>query len=833
METTDTEADVTPDEAADPGSETVDQSSNISDNETEETTDTEVSTIDQSSITPDTSQEEVTNSPEITDPNLPNESTSNNDETFVENDNYPNETLEQPEENANDSEVSSTAENSSDALSVNVPDTDENPATEEVFSDEAANADGVTSDGLFTYDINEDDTVTITSYNGTTGTEIDVVIPSVIDDYPVVGLTSYDYTFQRLTAKSLTIPEGITTVADSLFSNASIGTIYLPSTLETINFVFKIDNLSAIVISNSNPSYATIDGVLYNKSLTKILLYPEKKSEDTFIAPGTIDTIGAGSFPSNSGLQHVVFTRKITSIDGSTSCDAWFEFQNDVELNNKPSFTRIIGSEHVLNSISHSYGLCYNLSNNANSSCYIDGLDSSYYYTGSPITANVCLRINSRYSKLPPTTEGIDYKVVYENNTNVGEAKVTIMGIGNYSGTITKTFDIKPIYIGNENVKITLPTPVYYSGKPCTPNPVITYYGKTLKKGTDYTVSYSNNDWPSSTGILTINGLGNFTNSKPNSYYEHPVSQEFTIDYTGGTWQKDSKGKKYRYADGSYPTNTWAKIGNPSSYELYHFDKSGYAQIGWLKLNGTWYYLKSNGVMATDWQKISGKWYYFDSSGVMQTSWNNINGSKYYFNKNGAMLTGWQKINGQWYYFNKSGAQQTGWKKIEGMWYYFDTDSGVMLTGWAGNYYEKYYFNKSGVMQTGWQKLNSTWYYFSKSGRMETGWLKLGGRWYHFDSYSGALDIGWHRHGGIWYYSDSSGAMLSGWQNIGGTWFFFDNSGAMQTGWLKLGGSWYYLDTSGALQTGWYHIGNQWYYSNSSGVMQPRAIQYGYPIGSY
>ncbi len=40
-------------------------------------------------------------------------------------------------------------------------------------------------------------------------------------------------------------------------------------------------------------------------------------------------------------------------------------------------------------------------------------------------------------------------------------------------------------------------------------------------------------------------------------------------------------------------------------------------QTGWLKLNGTWYYLKLNGVMATGWLKVGSNWYYFNSNGSM------------------------------------------------------------------------------------------------------------------------------------------------------------------------------------------------------------------------
>ena len=40
--------------------------------------------------------------------------------------------------------------------------------------------------------------------------------------------------------------------------------------------------------------------------------------------------------------------------------------------------------------------------------------------------------------------EGTDYTVTYSNNVSVGQATLTITGNGDYKGTISKTFDIKP-----------------------------------------------------------------------------------------------------------------------------------------------------------------------------------------------------------------------------------------------------------------------------------------------------------------------------------------------------------------------------------------------------
>ena len=39
---------------------------------------------------------------------------------------------------------------------------------------------------------------------------------------------------------------------------------------------------------------------------------------------------------------------------------------------------------------------------------------------------------------------------------------------------------------------------------------------------------------------------------------------------------------------------------------------------GWIKDNGTWYYLENSGAMkASQWFEVGGKWYYVNGSGAL------------------------------------------------------------------------------------------------------------------------------------------------------------------------------------------------------------------------
>ncbi len=66
-------------------------------------------------------------------------------------------------------------------------------------------------------------------------------------------------------------------------------------------------------------------------------------------------------------------------------------------------------------------------------------------YTGKPRTQTGTTVVSAVIGgKTKILTKGTDYKITYKNNVNVGTARMTIEGKGNYTGTIVKKFKIKP-----------------------------------------------------------------------------------------------------------------------------------------------------------------------------------------------------------------------------------------------------------------------------------------------------------------------------------------------------------------------------------------------------
>ncbi len=131
-------------------------------------------------------------------------------------------------------------------------------------------------------------------------------------------------------------------------------------------------------------------------------------------------------------------------------------------------------------------------------------------YTGNPVAATVIVK-----DKEKQLTENTDYKLTYKDNTGsrteTATATVTITGIGDYSGSVNKTFTITPNEINDTHVR--LASSIYgYTGKPITPDVTVSYNGKKLIKDTDYTVTYENNvEVGNNTAKVIVTGIGIYT----------------------------------------------------------------------------------------------------------------------------------------------------------------------------------------------------------------------------------------------------------------------------------------------------------------------------------
>ena len=219
---------------------------------------------------------------------------------------------------------------------------------------------------------------------------------------------------------------------------------------------------------------------------------------------------------------------------------------------------------------------------------------STYAYDGKAKTPSVTVKVGGKTLK-----KDTDYTVSYSNNTKIGTAKVTITGKGNYTGSISKTYSIK-----NNFKKATISgiSNKSYTGKNITQSITVKYNGKTLKNGTDYTVSYSNNK-KVGTATVKITGKGSYTGTITKTFKINPAKQEI---------QKLTAKSKAFFVD-------WAQKGSATGYEIQYATNSKFTSAKKVTIT-------NNKTDKTTISKLSGNKKYY----VRVRSYTKVKGTKYY-----------------------------------------------------------------------------------------------------------------------------------------------------------------------------------------------------------
>lgn len=304
----------------------------------------------------------------------------------------------------------------------------------------------------------------------------------------VTGIKDFAF-WEHSSLKEIVIPKGVKKIEPHTFMGcSSLREIAIPEGVTIIDdYAFwECSSLAEITIPQGVTSIGHY--VFYNCTSLKKIIIPE-------------DVTKFGKYTFVGCNEDLTIYGKTGSYAETYAKENNIKFSSTGSISN-PIEKRTISSNHV------------SLSQN------------SYTYDGKAKTPTVTVKDGAAVLK-----EGTDYTVTYSNNINVGTAKVTITGKGNYTGTVTKEFTITKAAPGQgakdlSQCTIKLSKSSYaYDGK--AKKPAVTVKdGKTvLKEGTDYTATYSNNI-NAGTAKVTVAGKGN---------YKGTVIKNFTITVKKGT----------------------------------------------------------------------------------------------------------------------------------------------------------------------------------------------------------------------------------------------------------------------------------------------------------
>ena len=185
----------------------------------------------------------------------------------------------------------------------------------------------------YTY-ITNGGTITITGSVGLGGA---VTIPSTINGMPVTRIgSSAFYNNTNLTSviipdsvtnigssaffycsslASVTIPDSVTSIGNYAFCATSLTSVSIPDSVTSIGdgAFYDCYGLAAITVDTNNPSFSSLDGVLFDKGQTMLIQCPSTKS-GTYTIPDSVTSIGIGAFATCINLTSISIPDGVISI---------------------------------------------------------------------------------------------------------------------------------------------------------------------------------------------------------------------------------------------------------------------------------------------------------------------------------------------------------------------------------------------------------------------------------------------------------------------------------------------------------------------------------------
>ena len=119
------------------------------------------------------------------------------------------------------------------------------------------------------------------------------------------------------TASTYVIPPSVTSIGDGAFQVCwNLTSITIPPSVTSIGaWPFSLCwSLTSITVDSRNPTYSSVDGVLFDKNIRTLITYPSGKTAQAYTIPSSVTSIGYSAFQDNHSLTSITIPSSVTTI---------------------------------------------------------------------------------------------------------------------------------------------------------------------------------------------------------------------------------------------------------------------------------------------------------------------------------------------------------------------------------------------------------------------------------------------------------------------------------------------------------------------------------------
>ena len=116
---------------------------------------------------------------------------------------------------------------------------------------------------------------------------------------------------------NITIPNSVTSISRHAFWNCtSLKSVTIPNSVTSIgsSVFYNCTSLTSIKVSGNNKNYSSLDGVLFNKDKSELIVYPAGKTDSEYAISNSVTSIGYGAFYACTSLANITIPSSVTSI---------------------------------------------------------------------------------------------------------------------------------------------------------------------------------------------------------------------------------------------------------------------------------------------------------------------------------------------------------------------------------------------------------------------------------------------------------------------------------------------------------------------------------------